>query len=243
MVARVATQSASAGAEREVAVAGRLASTDAPVAPLDPRVEAQVFDESGFAITLWAYRRPVPPTAIAPSEYADALARLHQGMREIEAGGLGHVTDRVAEAQGLVDDVANASPVSSADRDLVSRTLTQGSRAMLGGTSSEQLLHGEPHPGNLIRSGDTGLVFVDLETTCRGPVEFDIAHATIVAGAPPTEVAALYPGADIQLMMECWRLTLALAIAWRFEPGDDLPNGAARAREWARQLRTAPSGG
>lgn len=54
-----------------------------------------------------------------------------------------------------------------------------------------------------------------------------ITPATIVDGAPPTEVARLYPGADIQLVRECWRLVLALAVAWRFEPGDDLPDGAA----------------
>jgi thiamine kinase-like enzyme len=208
---------------------------------LDPRVGPQVFDESGFAITLWTYCRPVPPSALGAREYADALARLHHGMRVADAPpGLGHFTDRVAEAQGLVEDPANESPISPEDRDLVSATLRDGSTAVLARTCSEQLLHGEPHPGNTIRS-DTGLVFVDLETCCRGPVEFDIAHATIVEGAPPTEVSRLYPGADVQLVRECWRLALALAIAWRFEPGDDLPDGTARARSWAQQLRTDPS--
>jgi Ser/Thr protein kinase RdoA (MazF antagonist) len=241
VIARVATQSARTGAELEVALAEQLAATAAPVAPLDPRVEPQVFDEGEFAITLWAYCRPVPPSALGASEYADGLARLHQGMRAADAvPALGHFMDRVAEAQGLVEDPANESPISPDDRDLVRTTLRDGSRAVLARASSEQLLHGEPHPGNMIRS-DTGLVFVDLETCCRGPVEFDIAHATIVEGTPPTEVARLYPGADVQLVRECWRLTLALAIAWRFEPGDDLPDGTARARSWARKLRTGPS--
>lgn len=90
---------------------------------------------------------------------------------------------------------------------------------------------------------DTGLVFVDLETCCRGPVEFDIAHATIIEGAPPTETARLYPDADVDLVRACWRLTLALAIAWRFEPGDDLPDGTARARNWVRQLQNDASPG
>lgn len=239
-IARVATQSARTGAVLEVAIAERLAATAAPVARLDPRVGPQVFDESGFAITLWTYCRPVPPSALGAREYADALARLHHGMRVADAPpGLGHFTDRVAEARGLVEDPANESPISPEDRDLVGATLRDGSTAVLARTCSEQLLHGEPHPGNTIRS-DTGLVFVDLETCCRGPVEFDIAHATIVEGAPPIEVSRLYPGADVQLVRECWRLALALAlaIAWRFEPGDDLPDGTARARSWAKQLRT-----
>lgn len=240
VIARVAMQSARAGAELEVAIAERLAATAAPVAPLDPRIEPQVFDECGFAITLWAYCRPVPPPTLGASEYADGLVRLHQEMRVAGAvAGLGHFMDRVAAAQRLVDDPANEAPMSPDDRHLVSTTLHDGSRAVHARAASEQLLHGEPHPGNIVRSS-SGLVFVDLETCCRGPVEFDIAHATIVEGVPPTEVGRLYPTADVQLVRKCWRLTLALAIAWRFEAGDDLPNGTARARSWVRQLRSDP---
>ena len=43
-------------------------------------------------------------------------------------------------------------------------------------TTTEQLLHGEPHPGNLLRT-KKGLLFGDLETACQGPIEFDVAHA------------------------------------------------------------------
>ncbi len=240
-VARVATQSARAGAASEVAVVERLAATTAPVAPLDPRFGPQVFDDGEFAITFWAYCRPVTSAALDARQYADALARLHDGMRAAEAPpGLGHFTDRVAEAQGLVDDVANESPIQEDDRDLVSATLRDGAAAVRARARPEQLLHGEPHPGNTIRT-DSGVVFVDLETCCRGPVEFDIAHATIVEGAPPTEVARRYPGADVELVRACWRLTLALAIAWRFDPGDQLPDGTARARSWATQLRADPN--
>ena len=69
-------------------------------------------------------------------------------------------------------------------------------------------------------------------------IEFDIAHATIT-GAPPTQVAAHYSGADISLVHTCWILMLAMVTAWRCEPGDDLPNGRAMAMDWIRQLRAA----
>ncbi|HVF32396.1 MAG TPA: phosphotransferase, partial [Acidimicrobiales bacterium] len=100
----------------------------------------------------------------------------------------------------------------------------------------DQLLHGEPHPGNVLRTRD-GLLFVDLETCCRGPIEFDIAHATVGAGGPPMEVAGHYAGADPTLVRQCWVLMLAMVTAWRCEPGDDLPDGEAKARSWIRQLR------
>ncbi len=83
------------------------------------------------------------------------------------------------------------------------------------------------------------MLFVDLVTCCRGPVEFDIAHATTPASGPPIEVAALCTGADQSLVRECWILMLAMVTAWRCEPGDDLPNGRAMAMDWIRQLRAA----
>ena len=109
-------------------------------------------------------------------------------------------------------------------------------RAIIDRGAPEQLLHGEPHPGSLLRTRG-GLLFVDLETCCRGPIEFDIAHAGVNASGPPTEVAALYPGADQSLVHDCWILMLAMVTVWRCEPGDDLPNGRAMATEWIRQLR------
>jgi hypothetical protein len=85
----------------------------------------------------------------------------------------------------------------------------------------------------------TACKFVDLETCCRGPIEFDIAHATINASAPPSEVAAHYNGADQSLVHDCWLLMLAMVSAWRCDPGDELPDGRAMAMDWIRQLRAA----
>jgi hypothetical protein len=50
------------------------------------------------------------------------------------------------------------------------------------------------HPGNLLPTR-TGPLFIDVETCCRGPVEFDLAHA-------PGEVAAHYPGIGHRLGIE-----------------------------------------
>jgi hypothetical protein len=191
-------------------------------------------------VTLWTYYEPVAPHHLALREYASALERLHAGMRQAEVTGdwLPHFTDRVDEAQLLVDDPTNNSNIAGADRELLATTLTTMRRAVLDRGASEQLLHGEPHRGNVLRTRG-GLVFVDLETCCRGPIEFDIAHATINAGGPPIEIGAHYVGADQSLLRECWILMLAMVTAWRCAPGDALPNGRARAVDWIRQLRAA----
>ena len=85
-------------AQFEVDLAGRLAETESPVAALEPRVEPRVYERDGFAVTLWTYYPPVAPQEVSPADYADALERLHSGMRQLDVTAP-HFTDRVAEAQ------------------------------------------------------------------------------------------------------------------------------------------------
>jgi hypothetical protein len=240
VLARVAPRTRQDAARFEVEVAQRLAGTGAPLATLDPRVEPRIYEQDDFAVTLWTYYEPVPPYDIAPDEYARALERLHAGMRQVDVTGdwLPHFMDRVDQAQRLVDDPTNNPEIAGAERELLGTTLRTLSRAIVDRGASEQLLHGEPHPGNVLRTR-RGLLFIDLETCCRGPIEFDIAHATTNGSGPPTEVGALYTGADQSLVRVCWLLMLAMVTAWRCEPGDDFPSGRAMATDWIRQLRAA----
>ncbi|HEX9641640.1 MAG TPA: phosphotransferase, partial [Candidatus Krumholzibacteria bacterium] len=171
VLARVAPLSYQTGAEFEVEVAHRLAETGSPVAELEPRVEPRVYVCDGFAITLWTYYEPVASSDIAPAEYAQALVRLHAGLRQIDVSAP-HFTDRVSEAQMLVADEEQTSELPGADRELLSNTLSRLSTAINERATDERLLHGEPHLGNVLRTRK-GLLFVDFETCCRGPVEFD----------------------------------------------------------------------
>jgi hypothetical protein len=229
-LARVAHLAHQAGAEFEVEIARQLAEADSPVAGLEPRVEPRVYTRDAFAVTLWTYYEPVPSPDIAPREYAQALKRLHAGMRQIDVTAP-HFTDRVAEAQWLVDNPAHTPELADADRELLSNTLRSLRRAVGGRGADEQLLHGEPHPGNLLRTRK-GLLFVDLETCCRGPVEFDIVHA-------PEEVSEHYSGANQDLLRECRILMLAMIATWRWDRDDHLPNGRQLGTEWLSQIRAA----
>ena len=228
VVSRIAPMAYQASAEFEVEVALRLAETDSPVATLEPRVEPRVYMRDGFAINMWTYFEPVPPRQIAPAEYAHALERLHAGMREINLTAP-HFTDRIAEAQRLVGNRAYTPELGDADRELLSNALRELRRAIGQRGAVEQLLHGEPHPGNLLRTKN-GLLFIDFETCCRGPVEFDIAHV-------PEEVSEYYPDADQGLLGECRVLMLAMVAAWRWDRDDHFPNGRQMGTELLSQLR------
>jgi hypothetical protein len=218
-------------AQFEIELAQRLSETESPVAALEPRVGPRAYERDGFVVTLWTYYSSVTPREVAPADYANALTRLHAGMRKLDVT-TPHFTDRVAEAQQLVASRDHTPALADADRELLSNTLRSLRRAIGDRGAAEQLLHGEPHPGNVL-STKNGLLFIDLETCCRGPVEFDLAHV-------PEEVSERYPDADQELLRECRIIVLAMVAAWRWDPGDQFPNGQRAARELLSALREGP---
>jgi hypothetical protein len=229
VLARVAPVAHQAAAF-EVELAQRLAASGGPVATLDPRVEPRVHERDGFVVTLWTYHEPATPGPVAPADFARALERLHASMREVDVR-TPHFTDRVEEAQQLVASPDLTPALADADRALLGDTLRSLRRAIGERGADEQLLHGEPHPGNLLATKN-GPLFIDLETCCRGPVEFDLAHA-------PEGVSEHYPGVDRDLLRDCRLLALAINTTWRWDRGDQLPDGLRLGTEWLGQLRVA----
>jgi aminoglycoside phosphotransferase (APT) family kinase protein len=122
--------------------------------------------------------------------------------------------------------------LADADRELLSGMLTSLRRTIADSGAPEQLLHGEPHPGNVLNTND-GPVFIDLETCCRGPVAFDLAHV-------PEAVVGHYPDIDQQLLGACRALVLAMVAAWRWDARDQFPNGPRVGRELVSTLRKGP---
>jgi len=229
VVARVAPVTQQV-AQFEIELTQRLTESESPVGALEPRVRPRVHELDGFVVTLWTYYEPVSHQEIAPADYATALERLHAGMRELDVP-TPHFTDRVEQAQQLVANRDRSPALTDADRNLLGDTLRNLRRVISEHGGVEQILHGEPHPGNVLTTKN-GLLFIDFETCCRGPVEFDLAHA-------PEEVSEHYPGVDQELLRACRILMLAMITTWRWDRGDQLPNGRQLGTEWLNQIRAA----
>ncbi|MEV4754501.1 phosphotransferase [Micromonospora sp. NPDC049559] len=232
VLTRVAPASHLAGSQFEVEVARRLSEVDGPVAELEPRVEPQVYSRDGFVVSLWTYYEPMG-SEITPADYSDALVRHHAALRRIELAAP-HFTDRVAGALREVGDREQTPALSDLDREFLGDTLSRLSSEIGGSGAGEQLLHGEPHPGNLLNTR-RGPLFVDLATCCSGPVEFDLAHA-------PEEVGKLYPGADQDLIHRCRALMWALFTTWRWRRDDQLPDREYWRVEGLNKVRAALDG-
>jgi hypothetical protein len=214
----------------ELEVARRLAENQSPVATLEARVEPRVYERGGFAFAFWRYyeQSGAEPSATA---YAKALERLHAGMAQVDVIA-SHFSDRVTEAQQLVASPHRTPRLEDSDRELLGTTLRSCSRSIAEQSPPEQLLHGEPHPGNVLKTSE-GLLFIDLETCCRGPVEFDLAHV-------PEAVSEAYSGADRELIGECRRLVLAMVAAWRWDKDDQFPSGERAGPALLSALRAGP---
>jgi aminoglycoside phosphotransferase (APT) family kinase protein len=214
----------------EIEVARRLTENGSPVARLDTRVEPCVYERDGFALTLWRYWEQ-SGVELSASSYAKALERLHAGLAQVDVIAP-HFSERVSEAQRLVGSRARTPGLDDSDRELLLRTFQSCGHRLEEQSSREQLLHGEPHPGNVLRTAE-GLLFIDLETSCRGPVEFDLAHV-------PEAVCDAYARADCELIQECRRLVLAMVAAWRWDTDDQFPNGERFGRALLGVLRAGP---
>ena len=229
VLARVAPVAHQA-AQFEVELAQRLAAAGCPVATLEPRVAPRVYERDGFVVTLWTYYEPAAPGEVSPADYAMrssgcmlacACSMSRRRISRIESTRLNSLW-RAATA-------LRRSPTRTG---CCSATRYESLRRGIGGCGgAEQLLHGEPHPGNVLTT-ENGLLFIDLETCCRGPVEFDLAHA-------PEEVSGHYPDVDHHLLRECRILVLAMITTWRWDRGDQFPNGRLLGTEWLGQIRTA----
>ena len=230
VVARVAPM-VYGGAQLEVEVAQRLAETESPIAAPEPRVAPRVHERDGFAITLWTYYEPAASRELPPAEYAQALERLHAGMRKIDLT-TPHFMDRVADTQQWVASRDVTPELPDADRDLLTNTLRSLRRSIVDRGAAEQLLHGEPHPWNVL-STKNGPLFIDFENAVRGPVEYDLAWV-------PEEVSEHYPDADQDLVGECRGLMLAIVAACRWRRDDQHPSGRRSGVEFLSALREGP---
>ncbi len=214
----------------EVELARQLSEVGSPVCPLEPRAGPVVYTRDGFAVMLWTYYEPVTPH-LSPVDYAQALERLHAGMREAEMPSQ-RFTGRITEAEDVVADPERSPELAGTERVFLSSRLASLRKAIEERGAVEQLLHGEPHPGNVLNTAN-GPLFIDFETCCRGPVEFDLAHA-------PEMVCGHCPNLDQGLLDECRQLVLAMVAAWRWEAGDEFPNGRLNGEAFLRALHDGP---
>jgi hypothetical protein len=167
----------------ELNVGSGLERAGAPVVGPSRLVPPKVHHFGGWAMTFWPYRSQdgsVPDSL----SVAGALKRLHDAVDRvalIEGWSLPAWDDPVRDVRSHLGSGSFAPDLRLADRRLLAETLTQsGKVAKL--SAHHGGLHGSPHGFNVL-AVDGAPLFIDFETVCRGPVEWDLCHLDPSAAA------------------------------------------------------------
>jgi phosphotransferase family enzyme len=231
---------------REVALAEALTAAGAAVVPPSDLLPPGPHEHGSLHLSFWQHVEVVPdrPTA---EEAGRALGDLHAVLATLPPLWDGTPLDTPLDDLAVF---AERGGELGADPTLVERTaeLTARLRALL--TGPVLTLHGDAHPGNLLRTA-TGLRWADLEDTARGPRGWDLAclRTTLRLDGRAAIDALPEPMSDEELAPFVWLRRLH-AGAWWFvhatrDPADR-PEAVRRLTEGVQEvsaaLRAAPPG-
>lgn len=192
VIAKVATRAdAKGGLQLEHAVAAELAAAGAETAAPLPDTPPTAHGDTGFVVTLWQRLEGVDRCEIPPGDLARSLRRLHVALAHTQQK-LPSFRVALARARTALDNDLFMAALAPRDRAFLREVYDEGI-AMLGEISlEERRLHGEPHDGNRVLTA-SGLRWIDLESCCVGPLEWDLAFQ-------PRELDESFPEADLELL-------------------------------------------
>jgi Ser/Thr protein kinase RdoA (MazF antagonist) len=168
---------------RELAVVGALEDLGMPVVrPID----REVHHAAGLDLSLWEYVDHEPGALATEAEIGQLLGELHAAMRELPPA--------IADQRLAALDDLQMSGVPAAEVDAVAASLPD---------RPTQVLHGDAHPGNMMRTS-RGWLWHDFEETCVGPVEWDLGVLAKSSRIDGRAALAHYPDAPAYESLQPW---------------------------------------
>jgi Ser/Thr protein kinase RdoA (MazF antagonist) len=161
---------------REVAVTAFLAEQGAPVATPSRELPPGPHRHDGHTISFWTYLQPDPDRVPTAADCSAMLVDLHAALRSYP-GALPPLAPAVVDLPrwlAAIDAAVGGEVLGAADAARLGAAAERLGRFLETADGDAQPLHGDAHPGNLVATRD-GLVWIDFEEVCRGPVEWDLA--------------------------------------------------------------------
>lgn len=159
--------------ERELAVAAHLAARGIPVVRASGELPATVHRHGGDVMTFWRHEPHAADVLPRPDELAALLIDLHAALRNL-AEPPPWLGTPLLDIARFLEHARRAGTPAAADVDVLAGVFERLRAALPPPAPDDQALHGDPHPGNLLATG-AGWVWCDLEDTCSGPLEWDLA--------------------------------------------------------------------
>ena len=158
---------------REHAIASELARRGAPVASPLPGSTPVRDAESGFVVSLWCRLDHDPSGGVSEPAVGASLRSVHDALTVC---GVRLPSFRVdlERARRAISDEVRVAALAPADRAFLQEAFDDLLLTIDGWPLTTWTLHGEPHDGNLLIT-PAGLRWIDSESACRGPLEWDLA--------------------------------------------------------------------
>jgi hypothetical protein len=174
IIAKVGTYRDTAeGLIREHDVASRLSALNASVALPLPGSSPVTDVSSGFTVTLWCRVEKVEHVAVRGPAVGRSLDQLHRALGDCDVW-LPSFRVGLEYARAALFDDQRVAALNPDDRMLLRSAFVDLWSKLDNLQFAEQALHGEPHDGNYLATA-SGLVWIDFESVCRGPREWDLA--------------------------------------------------------------------
>jgi Phosphotransferase enzyme family len=164
-----------------------------------------VHNDAAFEATFWDYHVQDGVPAFDRDVLAGALFELHESLASsperlpVWSDELGAVREVLVER--------GVPALGPRDRELLVTALDELLDEVARRAPPQRALHGSPHDGNVLVV-DREPRFIDFETACAGPLEWDLAHV----GA---DVVAAYPAVvDSELLNVCRGLVSVKTATW-----------------------------
>jgi Phosphotransferase enzyme family len=217
----------------ELEVATVLYDAGAPVGGPSALVEPVVHHHDGWHMSFWTYH-PQTEGDAEPTAVARALAHLHEkldGFNVDPAWSLPSWDEAPKSVLHQLADQSFACLLGRADRDLLRTAL--GAFGQVSELSANHGgLHGSPHSFNTLTVSGSP-IFIDLETACRGPREWDLCHTDAA-------VTKAYQGSLSEVALKKARLIVsAMTSALCWDSIDRGPDMRFHAEHHLAQVRSA----
>jgi Ser/Thr protein kinase RdoA (MazF antagonist) len=213
----------------ELDVTSFLAAAGAPVVAPSPELPPGPHRADGFAVTFWTYLDADPERTPTTADCVAMLVDLHAVLRTYPGELPLLCSNDVPRGIELLEEAGDF--LSTAEVELLRRSAERLAPFIAAPPGDLQPLHGDAHPGNIVATRD-GLVWIDFEDVCRGPVEWDLA-TTMDAG-----VTVSHHDPDPVVLKCCTELRalqVALALVVFYDDFGDLEG-------WDQGLRASLAG-
>jgi hypothetical protein len=204
--------------ERELAAARFLVDHGAPVVGPSKAIPPVVHVEDVFSMSFWEYAPQHAGTEPGSRPVAIALHELHQTLRGLPTSGGPRLTSfswELHHAHRCLGSPEFAPELGHADRHVLRRAIERLLPGLERRADRVVILHGAPHRLNILLVAGKPR-FIDFETICRGPIEWDLAHLE-------DDVAAAYPqrfDADSLRIARLLASAKTAAWCWAAEPNN-----------------------